>query len=279
MPELVVETPEGVALRFEIAGAGTGATAALIDVLVLGGTLFLAALLLFTLGLGMSVVLIGSGIVVAIVAYFFLFSVFWGGRTPGKFLLGVRVVDEGGLPARPAQHLLRSLFFPLEALVLAAPLPLALMLVAATPRRQRFGDLVAGTLVLREPEREAPREPFARERWSALEHRSLGLVPAHASRFGPEDLSYLRELLARTGLDPRARSKLLRSSARHYAERLERAELEFDSARAYAFLRELFLFLRETRTRSETAPLAWVTRSAGGAGARGSARASGSRPR
>ncbi len=272
MSELVVETPEGVALRYEIAGAGTRILAAAVDGFLWAFGLFGLSLLLLAVGLGPSIFLVASGAIVALVLYSFLFSVLWDGRTPGKFLVGVRVCDEQGFSARPTQHLLRALFVPLESLVLAFPLPLVWVLLAATPRHQRLGDLVAGTLVLRDRERALPPEPAASLRWSELPRRALRLGPVHAARFDGEDLAYLRDLLTRIDLERGARERLHRRTARLYAERLGLPAREWSALEARAFLRELFLFLREMRGRS-------ATRRAASAAGPGTTRASGSPPR
>ncbi len=276
VPDLVVETPEGSALRYEIAGAGTRTVAAAVDLLLWATVMLSAAALFLVTGLGASVVLVASAVIVSLVLYSFLFAALWSGRTPGKALVGIRVLDEDGFPASSGQHFLRALFFPLEAVALAFPVPLAVALVAATPRRQRLGDLVAGTLVLREPRVEESAEPYPNETWSGLEKLLLALVPAHAARFDGEDLEFLRALLARREIDARARARLMRSAARHYAERLDLAGSDFDAPRARAFLRELFLFLREMRaSRAGGGRPAPTTRPEVAAG-RGSARARGS---
>lgn len=250
MPELVVETPEGLTLRHELAGAGSRCAAGLVDVLLWGAALFLA-LVFLTVFLGGAAGLalwIGAGIVVSLVGYQVAFGFLWGGRTPGKWLLGLRVVDEQGFPASLTKHLLRGLFWPLEVVLVLVPVPLGVILVATTPRRQRLGDMVAGTVVVRDARSRVAGEPFARESWSGLPRRRLGLVPAHVARFDGEDVDFLRELLGRAGLEREARDRLLRDGARHYAGRLG-VDLgpRLSAADARALLRELYLFLREKR--------------------------------
>jgi hypothetical protein len=196
--------------------------------------------------------LLVSGSILWLVLYWFLFSVLWGGRTPGKRVIGIRTTDEQGFPARIGQHFLRCLFVPLEAVV-AVPIPLVWILIAGTPRHQRLGDLVAGTLVLRERVRPAPPEPAPRATWSQLEARSLVLGPADARAVEGRELGFLRRLLARTDLEPRARERLTVRAARHFERRLGLERRSRTPAEGRAFLRELFLFLREMRGRSSVA--------------------------
>ena len=78
--------------------------------------------------------------------YFILFEWLLSGQTPGKRLIGIRVIKMGGYSLRFLDVLLRNLmrvvdFLPLLYGVGAASLVL-------TSRCQRLGDLVAGTLVV-----------------------------------------------------------------------------------------------------------------------------------
>jgi len=251
MTELVVETPEGLTLRQEIAGAGSRCAAALVDVAIWG--LGLLTLLFFfqvvLQGVGNLALLVAGGSLLSLVGYQVGFALLLDGQTPGKRLMRLQVLGEHGLPATPVQHLLRGLFWPFEAL-LPVPVPLGLVLMAATPRHQRLGDRVAGTLVVREPLRRLPGEILSRQTWSGLPSHRLALVPAHAARFDGEDLHYLRELIGRVDVERTQRIRLLRRAAVHYAGRLD---LELDPAldpkEARDLLAELYLYLREMRAR------------------------------
>jgi uncharacterized RDD family membrane protein YckC len=252
MAELEIVTPEGVVLRRTIAGAGSRFCAAAFD-----GTLLVLALLVLLLGAALAAqvdptgvsrfvygVLGGAGVLL-LVGYQVGFTLLWAGQTPGKRLLGLRVVSADGWPARPAQHLMRSLILPLDVF-LPVPAPfglLGLVLVSATERRQRLGDLVAGTLVLRELDRHADPEPFPGERWSQLAARQLALTPGLAARLTDSDREFLRELLTRSGLDPDQRQRLLSAAAREYVARLELT----GKLRPEVALKEIYLYLREAR--------------------------------
>ena len=251
MTELVVETPEGLTLRHEVAGAGSRAAAAMIDAslyfVAMGVLVLLTGLVL---ELGAIATWLVAGWILAMISYHAFFGILWDGATPGKKALGLTVVDEHGLPAAPLQHVLRSMLWPVEAL-LFVPVPIGVVLMAATPRHQRLGDRVAGTLVLRRSPRALRPEPLRDKRWSKLPVRRLELVPAHASRFDGEDLAFLRDLIARSNIEQTARHRLMRRAARHYAAMVDHElprKLPVKDARAV--LAELFVFLREMRARS-----------------------------
>ncbi len=87
-----------------------------------------------------------------------LFEYRWRGATPGKVLMGIRVVGEDGTAPTLGQCFYRNL------LRLADFMPslyvLGVLLIWVTPRAQRLGDLVAGTLVVEsEPQPLAPPRP------------------------------------------------------------------------------------------------------------------------
>jgi hypothetical protein len=146
------------------------------------------------------------------------------------------------------QHVLRGIFWPLEAILLVFPVPIALILMTATERSQRLGDLVAGTVVVRDVRAPAAADPAPRKRWAELPRRRLSLALAHAAKLGARDLTLLRELLGRTNVTPAALRRLQRRAARLYLERLDLADaLGASPPQPREVLLELYLFLRDAR--------------------------------
>jgi uncharacterized RDD family membrane protein YckC len=92
------------------------------------------------------------------------------GRTPGMRLTGLRIVTTaGGRPRFPA-YVFRWLLMAADGALFGL---VGLFVIAATPRRQRIGDLVAGTLVVRE---QALREASAHEAMAPGPDGDLGAV-------------------------------------------------------------------------------------------------------
>ncbi len=247
MSTLLVDTSEGVVLRHDIAGAGSRLAAGLADGVFLAlGYLFVLLTTLLVSSFDLSGVsgfvaglLIGGSVLVAI-GYHVLFHWLWSGQTPGKRWVGLAVMSADGYPASPFQILLRGLVWPIDVL-LTLPAPIGLYAIAVTEKHQRFGDLVAGTLVVRLPRELDGLEPWPNETWSALPARVLPLTPGMGARLDAQDLALLRALLTRTELDPDERRRLFVETARAYAQRLELGG--FDDARIV--LREVYLFARE----------------------------------
>lgn len=259
MSSLRVSDPEGLVFERPLANAGSRFGAAVVDALLCGMVLLFVALsaALFAQfdpsGVSAFVAgLLAGGTLTLLIGYQLAFGLLWQGQTPGKLLFGLRVVSADGWPARPMQHLLRSLVWPLDVL-LPVPLPfgqLGLALVVAGARRQRLGDLVAGTVVVREarPER-LGRAPERRE-WQRREARTLDLHPGLAARLDDEDRAFLRDLLARSTMAPDVRRRLFVAAGRHYAARLGLGP--FDDARA--LLESVEAFAREAQRQASRVP-------------------------
>lgn len=159
-----VDTPERVTFRHQLAGPGRRGTAWIADLLIRAAVVSAAATAIALLfGTGSSTLAgVGEG---ALLLLFFavewgygaLFETAWSGRTPGKFLLGIRVVQSDGGPASWPAYLLRNLvkaadLFPMWTVpVLGIALPtcgVALLSMTLDPKLRRLGDLVAGTVVV-----------------------------------------------------------------------------------------------------------------------------------
>ena len=151
---LEVETPEHVVLDLEIAGVGSRALAAILDMIILTGS-FLGVMtaLAILAGYGLTVGRLGGAILLlggfaAWTGYFIFFEGLRQGQTPGKRAVGIRVVMDTGyavtLSAAVARNLLRTADF------LPPPYLIGAVLVALHPRAKRLGDMVAGTVVARD---------------------------------------------------------------------------------------------------------------------------------
>ncbi len=154
-----VETPEQVIVSYTLAGIGTRGAAALIDLvlmLVLTGTLWYVGASIPRLMPTLrdfggkswvnAVLIIGQFLILW--GFFVVFEALWDGQTPGKRLLGLRVVRNGGggvdIGASAARNLIRFIdFLPFGYFV-------GMICIIANQRNQRLGDLVAGTIVVRE---------------------------------------------------------------------------------------------------------------------------------
>jgi uncharacterized RDD family membrane protein YckC len=156
--KLTIQTPEQTALDFAVAGIGSRFLAIAYDTLIQ----FLVGIVV---GIGGSMAIIGMtrvapragiwGGAILVLAYFFLyfgyyplFEILWNGQTPGKRKAGIRVIKDSGRPLTPAETIGRNLMRIVDWL----PLFYAVGMVSAflTTGNKRLGDLVVGSLVVRE---------------------------------------------------------------------------------------------------------------------------------
>ena len=143
-----VVTPEAVVLEFRAAGLATRTLAKVIDLamqaVVLGILLVVVGL---TAAASPTAATIAVAVSVFVVVLFLpaLVETLWNGRTPGKAILGLRVVTVEGGPISFRHAALRGLLQVIEL-----PLGAAGFIALANPRSQRLGDLAAGTFVISE---------------------------------------------------------------------------------------------------------------------------------
>jgi uncharacterized RDD family membrane protein YckC len=150
--ECLVKTPEGVVFRLYPAGLPSRLLACVIDVLMIAAisSVFSALTGLGFLVLGPVFVIAGQVITSFLLTFLYWISLewLWNGRTVGKKLLRLRVVDSGGLKLLPRQVIVRNLLRSVDFL------PLSYLLGASCafldPRSRRLGDIAAGTMVIRE---------------------------------------------------------------------------------------------------------------------------------
>lgn len=156
---IAFETPERVRFRHQVAGPARRAVALALDVLLQG--LCVAALGLVLVGLSVLGEAAGRAGVGLVLAAFFVvswlygagFEGLWGGRTPGKAALSMRVVRRDGGRIGMREALLRNLLRGADGL----PVGYVVGGVAAMldPAARRLGDHVAGTIVVHEVASEA----------------------------------------------------------------------------------------------------------------------------
>ena len=168
-----VVTPEQVAIQYELAGIGSRGLAMLLDVgiqllfiALLAGVLNVLRLIKAVAFLDNVADKMTEPILVAILilgvfliswGYYIAFETLWNGETPGKRVMGLRVIKEGGYPLDFRSALIRNLMRAVDALPGVPAVPIygaGMIAVMAGSRYKRLGDWAAGTLVVRHGARE-----------------------------------------------------------------------------------------------------------------------------
>jgi uncharacterized RDD family membrane protein YckC len=162
--QLSIETPELVAIELPLAGIGSRFIALLVDYLIWGAGMvlvyFLAFLLLPALYIFNRISAQWAEAIVIFVffllnwGYFTLFEAFWNGRTPGKRVAKIRVIQRSGRSIGLVESMARNLVRYVDQLPFFYAVGTISMFV--TRQHQRLGDLAAGTLVVRDREPDSP---------------------------------------------------------------------------------------------------------------------------
>jgi uncharacterized RDD family membrane protein YckC len=149
-----IVTPEAVVLDLETAGVASRALAGIIDLFVQVGLLFVGSIVIGMAGLLDSSAWTAFSILLAFITmgYPVLFEMLWRGQTIGKRSMGLRAITVEGAPVR-LRHVMLRMMGGLVDRYLPPIGVTGVLLVLGTSRHQRVGDLLAGTIVVRDPGR------------------------------------------------------------------------------------------------------------------------------
>jgi len=206
-----IVTPEGVALRFPAAGFASRSLAAIVDLtiktVIMAVSLVFAALLTFASEVFFYVFVAVLSFVVTFL-YSALFEWRNQGATPGKALLGIRVIRDDGRPLSFITAALRSIVGIVD---FWTPIPggaVALFSSLISPQGKRLGDYAAGTVVVVDgAEKAKPMFLNVATATGPLRHvDTAGISPelhalcrefiARYLEFTPEAATHLAEVLA-----------------------------------------------------------------------------------
>jgi len=223
---LRILTAELVPLEVRLAGLPERAIAAIVDELLVTAVtsaLWGFAVMLggFTggVGLGAGIGAVGIASFVLSIGYRWWAEVRWNGRTYGKKLLNLRVLQSNGTPILPWQAFVRNVARVVDQLPFFHLVGAACVVIDGKARR--VGDMLAGTVVVREVRREAPLVP----RTLIDAQNSLladgGAAARIRTRLSDREAVMLSEFVAGSArIDTARRLRLSERIARHYRDRL-----------------------------------------------------------
>jgi uncharacterized RDD family membrane protein YckC len=147
MRTIDILTTQNVTINYELAGAKDRVFATIIDIIVQSVAFLLLSLILLRTGL------IGDSVFAYIFVYPILFfyhlgfEVFMDGQTPGKRIIGIKVVKLTGTEPSLNDYIVRWAMRPIDIFFSLGSI--ALMMVNSSEKSQRLGDLVANTTVVK----------------------------------------------------------------------------------------------------------------------------------
>jgi uncharacterized RDD family membrane protein YckC len=213
--QLSIETPELVAIQMPLAGIGSRFIALLVDyvIWITGSLLLLWIFAFFLPGINafnrLSAQWATAVYVFAVFlfnwGYFTLFEAFWNGRTPGKRIARIRVIQRSGRAIGLFESMARNFVRYIDQI----PFFYAVGAIAifVTRDHQRLGDLAAGTLVVRDRIEEAPLNTESTRTFTANiftpaapapePHAGFSLPDHGVAKLAASDLQVLESFFAR----------------------------------------------------------------------------------
>jgi uncharacterized RDD family membrane protein YckC len=248
-----IVTPEGVPLTVELAEFSERLGALILDLLIcfaVAAVIALCFVFLAVTGAGAIVFMAMLNLMIFFlrVLYFIHFELSGRGATPGKRVVGIRVIDRRGGPLSASAVIARNLTRELEVLLpigillsagsggwgslLAIGWLIAFLVLMLTNRdRMRAGDLIAGTLVIVMPRQRLLGDLVAT-------HARFVFTDDQLEAYGKRELQVLEDLLRRSHHDRETRELLMDVCERimrkiGWTEPLARADTPF-------FLRDFY---------------------------------------
>jgi uncharacterized RDD family membrane protein YckC len=215
---LVIRTPEGCSFSLLLAGPVSRFLAWLLDLFIVIAAAIAALQFISLLALAVGAL--------AVALYYLLFFAIWfgygiitewffRGRTFGKKIFGLRVMDEHGLRLTFSQIVIRNLLRFAD--MLPGPYLVGGITCLLTRRSQRLGDLAAGTVVVRTAKAAQPDlSRVLSDKFNSFHHYPH-IEARLRQRVSPTEARIaLQTLLRRDNLDPVARVELFARIADHF---------------------------------------------------------------
>jgi uncharacterized RDD family membrane protein YckC len=247
--ECRVRTPEGVVFSLYPAGLPSRMIAFIIDVLMAGAisSVVSVAVSMLMLAFGIMAAFAGKVIVGFLIGFMYWIASewWWNGRTVGKKLLRLRVVDSGGLRLLPRQVIIRNLLRSVDFL------PLSYMLGAGCafidPRGRRLGDIAAGTMVIREIVPGTPDlSSVLPDKYNSLRDYPLECARLRDAVSADESRMLLDALVRRDTLSPDARCDIYADLAALIHRKVQFPQAAVDGVPDENFLRNVVDILYKT---------------------------------
>lgn len=224
-----VITTEKVPFTYRVAGVGSRFLAWLLDgllimLLLFAGLMFSSVLDSYRPGLGQAVFFIWLFVLSG--GYFLFFEWIWLGQTPGKRVLGIRVIQERGTRVSFFHSAVRNIVRIADSLPAFYVLGFAVMM--GHPKQRRLGDWAAGTLVVHVERTGKPIQ--ALHEGGEAGEMSESLVRQRLGQLSREQKQTLLDLcLRRDQLRLSDRAQMFRAVAEYLRQKLDLAEQRHQS--------------------------------------------------
>lgn len=201
MQTVKIRTSQNIEIDYEVAGLGDRVLARIVDIGVFTGIFyaiyviviffFLSTITQFKSGDGIPVVLIVIGVIysIAFIFYDLVAEIFFNGQSVGKYAMKIKVVNIDGTRPAIGQFFLRWVFRLLDfGITLGIG---AIISVAVSEKKQRIGDLVAGTTLIKTK----PRTELSELYFTSPEDTYEPVFPG-VSTLSDKDITLVHEVIS-----------------------------------------------------------------------------------
>jgi uncharacterized RDD family membrane protein YckC len=181
-----LQTTQNVTLQYQIASVGDRILAAMLDY-----SFMAVYFILLTIILSVSAPAVKgwlTAMYVPVLFYHLFFEIFFNGQSPGKMIMGIKVVKTDGTHLSIGACIIRWIFRILDVtLILGA---LAVLVIIINGNGQRLGDIAASTTVLKLPK----AKDLQSTSWVQVHHTYEPLF-YQAELLSDNDIRIIREVL------------------------------------------------------------------------------------
>ena len=192
MNTIKITTTQNIELEYDLASLGERIVGYLIDSLVVIGYLIVLALLFWAFE---SSHIFGDYTWITMILYFpiyfysLAFEVFMNGQSVGKRVMNIRVISIDGAKPTLGQFIIRWLFRLID--ISFSFFMCGTICIAVSERKQRVGDMVAGTAVIKTE----PRTNFQQTVYVSAQPVNYVVTYPQITTLGEEDIQLIKEVL------------------------------------------------------------------------------------
>jgi uncharacterized RDD family membrane protein YckC len=170
MQTVKIRTSQNIEIEYEVAGLGDRVLARIVDTGVMMGVLYTLYFIIFIFllsdinqfkaGSGVPISLIVIGIVFGLVIIFYdlVAEIFFNGQSIGKYAMKIKVANIDGSRPSIGQYFIRWVFRLIDFGITGGIC--AVISVAVSEKKQRVGDIIAGTTLIKTKPRTELSELF-----------------------------------------------------------------------------------------------------------------------
>lgn len=192
MNTIKITTSQNIDLEYELGSLGDRIVARIIDMLI--AFAYIIIVVAFTIGFsgnggGSSMMIIMLLLFLPILFYDLVCEITLNGQTPGKKVRNIKVISITGEQPSFSQYLIRWLFRLIDFSFSSGLV--ALIMVAVSEKKQRLGDLVAGTTLVKT----TPRTQLSQTIYAPVQNNDYQLTYPEVINLKDSDIELIKEVL------------------------------------------------------------------------------------